>query len=234
VQGWDPYVTELIKATPENTVLDWKLMWRNPQPQWTSPLGRVVQIGDAAHPFLPTSASGGTMAMEDAFSLAACLQVARREDVCLATKVHNKLRYVLAPARIQKNIIASTCNSFCFSPLEPNTNNPPFPANNRFERVSCAQKTGFKNRELYHKTDWDAVAKDPTIMGKMVGDWVTHHNPEEYAYENYHACAEHLLGGNKPFVNTNSVPGYEYVPWTVQELLAAQDGGVSVPDKGDW
>jgi 2-polyprenyl-6-methoxyphenol hydroxylase-like FAD-dependent oxidoreductase len=96
VQGWDPYVTELIKATPDNTVLDWKLMWRNPQPQWTSPLGRVVQIGDAAHPFLPTSASGGTMAMEDAFSLTACLQVAGKEDVGLATKVHNKLRYVLA------------------------------------------------------------------------------------------------------------------------------------------
>lgn len=87
-------MTELIKATPDNTVLDWKLMWRNPQPQWTSPLGRVVQIGDAAHPFLPTSASGGTMAMEDAFSLAACLQVAGKEDVGLAAKVHNKLRYV--------------------------------------------------------------------------------------------------------------------------------------------
>jgi 2-polyprenyl-6-methoxyphenol hydroxylase-like FAD-dependent oxidoreductase len=94
VQGWDPYVTELIKATPDNTVLDWKLMWRNPQPQWTSPSGRVVQIGDAAHPFLPTSASGGTMAMEDAFSLAACLQVAGKEGVGLAARVHNHLRYV--------------------------------------------------------------------------------------------------------------------------------------------
>jgi len=95
---------------------------------------------------------------------------------------------------------------------------------------------GFKNRELYHKTDWDAVAKDPTIMGKMVSVWVTRHDPEKYAYENYRACAEHLLGGKteKPFVNTNSVPGYEYVPWTVEELLAAQDGGVSVPDKGEW
>jgi 2-polyprenyl-6-methoxyphenol hydroxylase-like FAD-dependent oxidoreductase len=98
VSDWDPYVTELIKATPENTVLDWKLMWRNPQPQWTSPTGRVVQIGDAAHPFLPTSASGGTMAMEDAFSLAACLQVAGRGDVGLATRAHNHLRYVSASA----------------------------------------------------------------------------------------------------------------------------------------
>jgi 2-polyprenyl-6-methoxyphenol hydroxylase-like FAD-dependent oxidoreductase len=94
-------VTELIKATPNHTVLDWKLMWRNPQPRWTSPGGRVVQIGDAAHPFLPTSASGGTMAMEDAYSLAACLHIAGKKDVSLATKVHNHLRYVTIkdPAR---------------------------------------------------------------------------------------------------------------------------------------
>jgi 2-polyprenyl-6-methoxyphenol hydroxylase-like FAD-dependent oxidoreductase len=92
VEGWEPYMTELIKATPDNKVLDWKLMWRNPQPQWTSPAGRVVQIGDAAHPFLPTSASGATMAMEDAFSLVTCLQVAGKDDIALATKVHNHLR----------------------------------------------------------------------------------------------------------------------------------------------
>ena len=83
-----------MKATPNNQVFDWKLMWRDPQPQWASKGGRVVQIGDAAHPFLPTSFSGGTMAMEDAYSLAACLKIAGKKDVPLATKVHNKLRYV--------------------------------------------------------------------------------------------------------------------------------------------
>lgn len=69
-------------------------MWRDPPPRWTSPGGRVVQIGDAAHPFLPTSASGGTMSMEDAYSLAACLSIDGKKNVSLATKVHNHLRYV--------------------------------------------------------------------------------------------------------------------------------------------
>lgn len=69
-------------------------MWRDPKPRWVSPIGRVVQIGDSAHPFLPTSASGGTKAMDDAFALAACLQIAGKNDACLATKVHNHLRYV--------------------------------------------------------------------------------------------------------------------------------------------
>ncbi|KAL5047365.1 hypothetical protein BDW71DRAFT_206491 [Aspergillus fruticulosus] len=194
VQGWEPFVSELIKATPNRTVLDWKLMWRDPQPKWVSNGGRVVQIGDAAHPFLPTSASGGTMAMEDAFSLAACLSIAGRQDVPIATKVHNHLR---------------------------------------FERVSCAQKMGFKNRELYHKTDWDAVANKPEIMGKMVGNWLLMHDPEKYVSENYLKCKGFLLHG-EPFVNTNAVPGYKYKPWTVKELLEASEKGEGVVDEGDW
>ncbi|KAG2418549.1 hypothetical protein HFD88_001650 [Aspergillus terreus] len=194
VESWEPFVTELIKATPNHSVLDWKLMWRNPQPRWTSPGGRVVQVGDAAHSFLPTSASGGTMAMEDAYSLAACLDIAGRKDVSLATKVHNYLR---------------------------------------FERVSCAQKMGFKNRESFHNTDWDAVAKKPHLFGKIAGDWLLRHDPEQYAYENYGKCAEHLLNGT-PFKNTNSVPGYTYKPWTVKELLDASESGKPIEDEGDW
>ncbi|GCB20109.1 3-hydroxybenzoate 6-hydroxylase 1 [Aspergillus awamori] len=181
VEGWEPFVTEVIKATPNHTVLDWKLMWRNPQPRWASPGGRVVQIGDAAHPFLPTSASGGTMAMEDAYSLAACLHIFGKNHVSLATKVHNHLR----------------------------------------------------NREVFHNTDWDAVAKNPQIMGKMVGNWLVYHDPEQYVYENYGACAEHLLKG-MPFNNTNSVPGYTYKQWTVKELLDASESGNPVEDEGDW
>lgn len=36
------------------------------------------------------------MAMEDAYSLAACLQIGGKKDVPIATKVHNHLRYVIA------------------------------------------------------------------------------------------------------------------------------------------
>ncbi|KAH7050052.1 hypothetical protein B0J12DRAFT_728344 [Macrophomina phaseolina] len=57
VEGWTPAITEM------------KLMWRNPQPVIVSAKGRVVQIGDSAHAFLPSSASGATMAMEDAAAL---------------------------------------------------------------------------------------------------------------------------------------------------------------------
>lgn len=92
LKDWDPLMTEVIKASPNKQCLDWKLMWRDPQPQWASKGGRLIQLGDAAHPFLPTSASGGTMAMEDAYSLAACLSIGRRENTPFATKVYNKPR----------------------------------------------------------------------------------------------------------------------------------------------
>ena len=83
---------DLVEVCPEDALFDWKLMFRNPKPNWLSPYGYVVQLGDAAHAFLPSSGNGGTQAMEDGVSLAACLQLAGKAQVPLAAKVHNKLR----------------------------------------------------------------------------------------------------------------------------------------------
>ena len=91
---WDPAFLALIQRTPADSVVDWRLLWRDPQPNWVSECGRIVQIGDAAHSFLPTSANGGTQACEDAISLAACLSLGGKHAIPLATRVHNKLRYV--------------------------------------------------------------------------------------------------------------------------------------------
>ena len=69
-------------------------MWRDPQPKWTSSGGRVVQLGDAAHTFLPGSGNGGTQAMEDAVSLAPCIYKAGgKERVPDAPRVNNLLRF---------------------------------------------------------------------------------------------------------------------------------------------
>ena len=69
-------------------------MWRDPQPTWTSPSGRVVQLGDAAHTFLGTSGNGATQAIEDAISIASCIAHAGcKENVPDATRVHNLLRF---------------------------------------------------------------------------------------------------------------------------------------------
>ncbi|KAH6962316.1 hypothetical protein BKA56DRAFT_679136 [Ilyonectria sp. MPI-CAGE-AT-0026] len=92
IAGWSPTVLALVKTTPPGGVNDYRMMWRDPQPTQASPLGRIIQIGDACHTFLPTSANGAVQAMEDGASLAACLRMGGK-DVRLATKVHSLLRF---------------------------------------------------------------------------------------------------------------------------------------------
>ncbi|KAI1133279.1 FAD/NAD(P)-binding domain-containing protein [Nemania abortiva] len=97
----DADLLEILRLIPNNSAVDWTLRWRDPQPKWTSDGGRVVQLGDSAHSFLPTSGNGATQACEDALSLATCLRIAGKGNEAIATKVHNKLRFERV-ATIQK------------------------------------------------------------------------------------------------------------------------------------
>ena len=44
--NWPSVFDRVIRAAPEDSIVDYKLMWRDPQPKWTSPGGRVVQLGE--------------------------------------------------------------------------------------------------------------------------------------------------------------------------------------------
>jgi 2-polyprenyl-6-methoxyphenol hydroxylase-like FAD-dependent oxidoreductase len=89
---WDPVILEVIKLTPPKSVVDYKILWRNPNTKWASDGGHIIQLGDSAHSFLPTSANGATQAMEDGISLAACLRMGGRHNIALATRVQTRLR----------------------------------------------------------------------------------------------------------------------------------------------
>ncbi|KAJ2986410.1 hypothetical protein NUW58_g5043 [Xylaria curta] len=91
---WAPIFKQLVKVTPPKTILNFELFWRNPQPSWCSLGGRVVQIGDAAHSFLPASGNGATQAMEDAVSLASCLQIGGKENIPLSVRTHIRFRFI--------------------------------------------------------------------------------------------------------------------------------------------
>jgi hypothetical protein len=95
VPPWSPIFQRLVKCTPPETIINFELWWRDPQLQWASPFSRVVQIGDSAHSFLPSSGNGATQAFEDAVSLASCLQVGGKMNVEQAVQVHKALRYKL-------------------------------------------------------------------------------------------------------------------------------------------
>ena len=92
IDGWPDVANRVIQVTPKDRLHDYKLMWREPQPCWVSPGGRVVQIGDAAHTFLPSSGNGATQAIEDAVSVATSLRVAGKDHAAQGTRIHNKLR----------------------------------------------------------------------------------------------------------------------------------------------
>lgn len=93
---WAPIFKQLIALTPPSTIINFELFWRNPQPKWASPHARVIMIGDAAHSFLPASGNGATQAIEDAISLASCLQLggSSKENIPQSVRAHARLRFV--------------------------------------------------------------------------------------------------------------------------------------------
>ncbi|POS72455.1 monooxygenase [Diaporthe helianthi] len=91
---WAPILKQLIALTPSKTIVNFELFWRNPQPKWASPQARVIQIGDAAHSFLPASGNGATQAIEDAVSLATCLQLGGKDNLPQSVRAHVRLRFV--------------------------------------------------------------------------------------------------------------------------------------------
>ncbi|KAJ5621696.1 hypothetical protein N7528_006479 [Penicillium herquei] len=192
IKGWPEYANSLIQATPKGRIHDFKLMWREPQPCWISAGGRVVQIGDAAHTFHPSSGQGATQGMEDATSIAACLPIAGKENIPWATRVHNKLR---------------------------------------FERVSCLQLLGVVNQELRQRSV-NAQASQTKPVG-LLGAWIWEHDPEQYAIENYEKAMKNLADGF-PFQNTNTPRGYNYHPWSLDELLKDKEMGKEIVLEGDW
>jgi salicylate hydroxylase len=68
-QGWHPEVLRLLSATDEVSV--YLLHDREAVPSWGT--GRVMLIGDAAHPMLPFGAQGASQGIEDALAVAAAL-----------------------------------------------------------------------------------------------------------------------------------------------------------------
>lgn len=65
-------VQRIIKASPSSRCLRWALHSRQPLDSWIA--GRVVLLGDAAHPMTPFYGMGAGMAFEDAAVLARCFE----------------------------------------------------------------------------------------------------------------------------------------------------------------
>ncbi|TAQ87211.1 hypothetical protein B7494_g4460 [Chlorociboria aeruginascens] len=91
LKDWDPLCKAIVEKTP--SLVDWKLVYRDPLPTWISKYARIALLGDSAHPFLPTSAQGATQAMEDGVTIAICLRRAGKDQISAALRTHQDIRY---------------------------------------------------------------------------------------------------------------------------------------------
>jgi len=85
--GWHDTIRTIIATTPR--VLRQALYDREPLPDWR--IGRVVLLGDAAHPMMPFYAQGAAQSIEDAYILAGCL-AAKPDKPAAALERYVKLR----------------------------------------------------------------------------------------------------------------------------------------------
>ncbi|MXU65486.1 FAD-dependent monooxygenase [Oceanomicrobium pacificus] len=93
--GWAPEVSALLDALQDCFV--WGLFDHPPLRDWAS--GRVALLGDACHPMLPFMAQGATMALEDAWVLAAEL-AGSPDDHGAALRAYSRARLARA-TRVQ-------------------------------------------------------------------------------------------------------------------------------------
>jgi salicylate hydroxylase/6-hydroxynicotinate 3-monooxygenase len=101
-EGFHHDVRAVLEACPD--CHKWAILEREPLPRWSD--GRVVLLGDAAHPMTPYMAQGAATAIEDAAVLARCLQVegVDAEDAFRLYEEHRKPR----TSRIQSISSANT------------------------------------------------------------------------------------------------------------------------------
>jgi len=86
-EGFHHDVRAVLEACPD--CHKWAILEREPLPRWSN--GRVVLLGDAAHPMTPYMAQGAATAIEDAAVLARCF-AAKGEDVEDAFRLYEEHR----------------------------------------------------------------------------------------------------------------------------------------------
>jgi salicylate hydroxylase len=97
---FEPRVLRLLEQTPADRVFKWGLFDRDPLPSWS--VGRVMLLGDAAHPMPPFTGQGAVMAIEDGVVLGRAAAAARDPHDAIArfeTARQGRVNHVLQMSR---------------------------------------------------------------------------------------------------------------------------------------
>jgi 2-polyprenyl-6-methoxyphenol hydroxylase-like FAD-dependent oxidoreductase len=88
--GWHAPIVRLIAEASPADVAVTDIYDRDPAPRWTD--GRVVLLGDAAHPMAPALGQAANMALEDAVVLAGALRAHGASGVSAALREYQRQR----------------------------------------------------------------------------------------------------------------------------------------------
>lgn len=129
--GWNQTIETLLKIVNPNTLYRWALHDRPPMKQWSK--GRIILLGDAAHPMLPFLAQGAAMAIEDGAVLADCIssyednekslkyfeqiRKPRTSFVQLAARRNAKILHLSGLAAFFRNIVMGYAGNKIFNKL---------------------------------------------------------------------------------------------------------------------
>lgn len=73
--------------------LKWPLINGVPLPTWTAPSGKLLMLGDAAHPMVPYMSQGAAMAVEDGAAIGEILNFVRsRDQIGIALELFEQVR----------------------------------------------------------------------------------------------------------------------------------------------
>ncbi|EFQ99848.1 FAD binding domain-containing protein [Nannizzia gypsea CBS 118893] len=94
IKDWPakPRLEAVIRRTPPDNLIDYPLLTCDPIEDNVSKHGRMILIGDATHPYLPTSGQGACQAIEDAAVVAIALELAGKGNVPRALQVFKRIR----------------------------------------------------------------------------------------------------------------------------------------------
>ncbi|CEL10889.1 hypothetical protein ASPCAL13996 [Aspergillus calidoustus] len=168
----------VISATPPDACFSHALLAKPPLRTWVSPKGRMVVIGDAAHPILPYAGQGANQAIEDAAVIAICLERAGPKRIPLALRVFEKLREHQRSNHIMPNLHA------------------------RHERVSLIQAGSIEAEDAYLKANWEGGDETKKPSGYLQQPWVYEHDCVAHAQAEFDIAVEAIETGRK-YIPTN-------------------------------
>lgn len=111
-RGWHVPVEAIIAATPAGQILRTDISDRRPVTSWHA--GRIVLLGDAAHPMTPNLGQGAGQAIEDAVTLDCCLAETTSVEAGLRAYEQKRVARANAIVRASRRVgeIAHWKNSF--------------------------------------------------------------------------------------------------------------------------